>query len=201
SAIDDPLEPPAVQTADGDAVNVTARPDEAVADTVNGDWFNVRLASAPNVIVWSTGGGGGDVPVVNDPSGALGGPTLVPLGAEKWYVVVGDKPVMVWLCEVTGAGSSVVVEPYALVSPNATCDEDGWSVCQDTVADVPVTFEVVTPEMVGATDGTLVGRTISTPTMFQVPFVGAVVLMLTVDSTAPAMPARRWVQKVSPEVV
>ena len=44
--------PLTVQTLAGDAVNVTARLDDAVAFTVKGDWAIFRLASDPKVIVW-----------------------------------------------------------------------------------------------------------------------------------------------------
>ena len=47
-----PFVPLAVQTLPLDVANVTVRPDEAVAETVNGDWLRVRAGKAPNVIVW-----------------------------------------------------------------------------------------------------------------------------------------------------
>ena len=51
SVIVAPFVPPAVHTAGVVVVNVTARPDDAVAPTVTGDCGMVRSASAPNVIV------------------------------------------------------------------------------------------------------------------------------------------------------
>ena len=41
-------------------------------------------------------------------------------------------------------------DPYAIVVPNSTCDEDGWSVTHVIVAEEPVTFVAVTAEMTGA---------------------------------------------------
>jgi hypothetical protein len=49
----DPLVPPAVHTVGVVVVKVTARPEEAVALTVSGDWVVERLASVANVIVWA----------------------------------------------------------------------------------------------------------------------------------------------------
>ena len=47
-----PLVPPAVQTVGVDVVNVTGRPDDAVALTVTGVWAIVLLVRTPKVIVW-----------------------------------------------------------------------------------------------------------------------------------------------------
>ena len=41
-------------------------------------------------------------------------------------------------------------DPYAIVVPNSTCDEDGWSVTQVIVAEALVTFDTFTAEMTGA---------------------------------------------------
>ena len=46
-----PFVPLAVHTDGVVVVNLTARPDEAVALTVNGDCANLRFANAPNVMV------------------------------------------------------------------------------------------------------------------------------------------------------
>jgi hypothetical protein len=54
SVISAPFVPPAVQTAGVDVVNVSARPDEAVALTVTGDWAIVAFARLPNVMAWSS---------------------------------------------------------------------------------------------------------------------------------------------------
>ena len=47
-----PFGPPAVQTLALDVVKVTVRPDEAVADTVSGDWLRSAVGGGPKVIVW-----------------------------------------------------------------------------------------------------------------------------------------------------
>jgi hypothetical protein len=49
-----PAAPLVVHTLGIVDVNVTGSPDEAVADTVNGDWSIVRFARALNVIDWLT---------------------------------------------------------------------------------------------------------------------------------------------------
>ena len=58
SVIVAPLVPPAVQTEGVEVVNVTARPEEAVAWTVTGDWTIVLFARPPNVIIWLSGATG-----------------------------------------------------------------------------------------------------------------------------------------------
>ena len=49
-----PVAPPVVQTLGVVDVKVTANPDEAVAETVNGVCTIVLFAIAPNVIDWLT---------------------------------------------------------------------------------------------------------------------------------------------------
>ena len=46
-----PFVPAAVQTVGVVVVNVTANPDDAVADTFSAGWLNIRSGSGPNVIV------------------------------------------------------------------------------------------------------------------------------------------------------
>ena len=48
----DPLVPLEVHTGAVNDENDTAKPDDAVADTVTGDCNNVTFANAPNVMVW-----------------------------------------------------------------------------------------------------------------------------------------------------
>jgi hypothetical protein len=52
SVIVAPFGPPAVQTAGVEVVTVTGRFDDAVADTVTGDWTIVSLEIAASVTVW-----------------------------------------------------------------------------------------------------------------------------------------------------
>ena len=47
-----PFVPPEVHIDVVVVVNPTDKPELAVAFTVNGDWFNFRLLSAPKEIVW-----------------------------------------------------------------------------------------------------------------------------------------------------
>ena len=49
-----PLLPPAVHTAGVVVVNATARPEDAVAETVTGESVIILSASTPNAMVWST---------------------------------------------------------------------------------------------------------------------------------------------------
>jgi sRNA-binding protein len=46
--------PLTLHTVDGAAVKVTARPEDAVALSVTGDWARVFLANAAKLIVWAT---------------------------------------------------------------------------------------------------------------------------------------------------
>jgi hypothetical protein len=59
------------------------------------------------------------------------------------------KPASGVECDVTSAGSRVVVDPYAVVVPYWTCDDAVWSVVQMTVADVSVIVMALTPEITG----------------------------------------------------
>ena len=57
---------------------------------------------------------------------------------------------IVWLCEVTSAGSSVVNDPNAPVKPYSTRVLDGMSVVHETVAVVGVRFDTVMFVITGA---------------------------------------------------
>ena len=47
-----PFAPPGVHTAAVDVVKVTGNPDEAVADSVTGDWLMFAVGGWANAIVW-----------------------------------------------------------------------------------------------------------------------------------------------------
>jgi hypothetical protein len=64
-------------------------------------------------------------------------------------VVEGARPVKATLWLVTGVAFRVVDEPYAVVVPYSTCDEDASFVAQVIIAPVFVILLAVIPDITG----------------------------------------------------